>query len=188
MLSFVPKLSIMKHVLPLFALFLLLSSCSEVSPEPLELPEQDILFKYEYTNFAWSPQQKGWLLDSAGFILEFENPSTWQEADQNGAITLEQMNSNLFQTTPSNIQLSKESLGELAANIQEAISGALGDLKNNGADMGALTLSAYAFDPQTNIYTEHVVQQEGDLIRENTLRLARQLAEALKNIQKQLEE
>lgn len=183
-----PRHSIMKHILLLFAVFLFPLSCSEVSPEPLELPQQDILFKYEYTNFAWSPQQKGWLLDSAGFILEFENPSLWQAADQNGAITLQQMNSNLSQTTPSNIQLSKESLGELAVNIQEAISGALADPKNNSADMGALILSAYTFDPQTNTYTEHVLQQEGDLIRENTLRLARQLAEALKNIQKQLEE
>jgi len=138
-----------------------------------EIPsfKQKILFEKHYTNWAWSYQNNGFLIDSVGNVRPFDlskKSVEWNYPDSLGYISKEKMDENLSYCDASNNQLKADSLLHYVNKIWNASKGIISQSNLQMADFGEIRYSAYIYDENTNRYKEVLIRLYGDITRDNS--------------------
>lgn len=140
-------------------------SCKE-KPHIINL-EQVILFQMDYINFAWGYHHHGFMIDSDGRILTYENPEKWNFADDNLILTEDQIaeNISMCRILPERIPL--ETLNKYSSYINNIAGSKITARRQTGADAGTLQFICYKFSGNSMMYKGFLIKTEGDFTEEN---------------------
>jgi hypothetical protein len=138
-----------------------------------EIPDfkQHILFEQHYTNWAWSYQNNGYLIDSLGYIRTFDLSHTtikWNYPDSLGYISEEKMEENLSHCEKTVNQLNADSLSLYVGKIWGASKGKISQSDLQMADFGEIKYSAYIRDEKKKRYKEVLIKLYGDITVDNS--------------------
>jgi hypothetical protein len=165
----------MKSILIVAISTLLLSSCEKIHDY-----DNNTIFLVEYSNRAWVIQHSGTLIDSTGNVMTFNLPTTWNNPDEIGFISLEDMRENLTQMEEILCTVSRNDFAKYSSKLMKAKNGTLSDPKNEMADAGTVQYSGFLFDPDNNRYKKILIKQTGDWAIDNSSKEAKALYEWLK--------
>ena len=166
----------MKKILILSLITLLLAGCEKVQDY-----NNASVFMVEFSNHAWITQHSGIMIDSTGYVMQFNLPSTWNWPDDQGFITQEQMQENLDQTEKIICAVTKNDFAKYSSKLLKAENGKISALKNKMNDFGTVQYSGFIFDPDNNRYKRILIKQFGDWERDNSSKEAQALYEWLKS-------
>jgi|GEM_PF-209761 len=141
-------------------------SCKTETP----LIQQKIVFEQHYVNSAWGYQNKGYLIDSSGYVRTFDlskDSIKWNEPDKDGFISTEKMNENLAHCKSIAGLINKDSLSYYAGKIWAASQGKISEPVNQMADAGSIVYSAFIFDKETKRYKKVMLKTWGDRMIDN---------------------
>ena len=139
------------------------NSINDVFPNTNQL----ILFRVEYTNYAWGYSHSGILIDSSGKVGYFKNPKNWHSIDTSGYICESEMNDNISQIDSFYLTVDRNILLRNFNLVQYAAEGEISKPNNSGADMGETVHSAFLYDPVAGKYKHVLINQSGDWSRNN---------------------
>jgi hypothetical protein len=139
------------------------NSINEVFPNANQL----VLFKVEYSNYAWGYSHSGILIDSSGNVGYFKYPKNWHSIDTSGYISVSEMNDNLSQIDTFYLTVDKNILLKNFNLVQYAAEGEISKPDNSGADMGETVYSAFLYDSVAGKYKHVLINQFGDWSRIN---------------------
>jgi hypothetical protein len=165
----------MKSILIVAISALLLSGCEKIREY-----DNNTIFMVERSNFAWGIQHSGTMIDSTGHVMTFNLPTTWNQPDELGFITLEDMQENLTQMEEILCTVSRNDFGKYSSKLMKAKNGTLSDPKSEMADFGTIQYSGFLYDPDNNRYKRILIKQTGDWAIDNNSREAKALYEWLK--------
>lgn len=151
----------MKAKYIIFILFMTLIACKTEYPNI----NQRILFEKHYTNWAWSFQNNGYLIDSLGSVRTFDlskDTIKWNEPDKDGYISLAEMNKNFSHCDSIIYQINTDTLSYYVGKIWAASKGKISEPVNQMADAGSITYSAFIFVEKTNCYKKVLIKTWGD--------------------------
>lgn len=170
------KIKILFFVLP----FLFAASCveEEIGRKPNEMT---IYFQFEYVNHAWGYQHRGFIIDQAGNIYDYEQPENWVWPEDE-KINRQNFESNLAQAEVRLSQLDENEIGAMEILALQARQGELSERKYVMADAGAEIYAIYMAEKDSPTLTRHLLQQRGDLYQKNTSASSDQLTEKLIDI------
>jgi hypothetical protein len=151
------------------------TSIFEASPNTNQL----VLFKVEYTNYAWGYSHSGILIDSSGKVGYFKNPENWHSIDTSGYISESEMNDNTSQIDSFYLTVDKNILLKNFNLVLYAADGEISKPINSGADMGETVFSAFLYDSVAGEYKHILINQSGDWSRNNKSPEARQILDWL---------
>jgi hypothetical protein len=163
----------MKKAAMLFLIFLLFISCSD--DFKVNTREQQVLFQYEYINYAWSYQHSGWFIDTSGNLIRYNMPSKWNYPDTLGFIDDTAMINNLDFCYESGAIFPKLDLQAKIRLIDKAAKGTLTKPRYEMADAGIQRYSAFLYNKDTKKYKRILLYQWGDELIENTSSEAKEL-------------
>jgi hypothetical protein len=129
--------------------------------------KQEIIFQFEYINYAWGFQHSGFIIDNKGNILTYSNPENWNFCDKDLTLTEEQVNENLTMCTHTGKMISDADLHKFAGYIKNIASSEVTAPKNVGADMGSSEYICFEYSETSNTYKKHLIKMEGDFTCEN---------------------
>ena len=138
-----------------FLLFVLIS-CKTETPSI----SQKILFEKHYTNYAWSYQNNGYLIDSLGNVKAFnisKDSIKWNEPDKDGYISAAKMNENLALCKTVVGIVPPDSLNFYKDKIIGASYGKISEPVNQMADAGSIVYSAFIYDKKSNRYQKFLI-------------------------------
>jgi hypothetical protein len=135
----------------------------EVFPNTNQL----VLFKVEYTNYAWGYSHSGILIDSSGKVGYFKNPKNWHSIDTSGYISESEMNDNISQIDTFYLNVNKNILLKNFNLVLYAAEGEISKPISSGADMGETVYSAFLYDSVAREYKHVLINQSGDWSRNN---------------------
>jgi len=149
----------------IFSLIILLSAgCKKNS---VVSQQREILFQLEYVNYAWGYQHSGFIIDSQGDILTYNNPEDWNFPDNNFSLTESQVADNISKCKTSDRKVSGEELQKYTSYIKNIASSQVTALKNVAADAGSLEFICYQFHENSGMYKGYIIKMEGDFTCEN---------------------
>ena len=120
---------------------LVLAGCRE---QERDLPlSQPVLFQYRYMNFAWGPQDYGWLIDHEGRVRTFRMPEGFRGPDSTGLVSEADLLHNLSLTDSTIRLVDGEELEYYSGLITAAAKGETGEARNIACDAGSSVLSCY---------------------------------------------
>ncbi|GAB5527154.1 MAG: hypothetical protein Roseis2KO_50260 [Roseivirga sp.] len=153
----------------------MLFSCEQSQDEaPTEQPELPaelaVLFQYEYINWAWGYQHRGWFIDNHGNRRKFDVSESggWKNTDNDGYISKEDLTSSLAKATEVSQQIPLSVIVQHEQLIPGTVDGDLSEPENGGADMGAFAYFCYAWDEERQLYKKQLLSVEGDWSQHNT--------------------
>lgn len=152
-----------------------INSINDVLPNTNQL----ILFKVEYTNYAWGYSHSGILIDSSGNVGYFKYPENWHSIDTSGYISESEMNDNISQIDTFYLTVDKNILLKNFNLVQYAAEGEISKPNNSGADMGETVYSAFLYDSVVRKYKHVLINQFGDWSRNNKSPEANQILQWL---------
>ena len=79
----------------------------------LSSENQQILFQYEYVNYAWGYQHNGFIIDNEGKILTYNNPENWNFREKESNLTEAQVAENISKCKDSGKKISHDELTEI---------------------------------------------------------------------------
>jgi hypothetical protein len=172
------KTTILKVIL-FSAFILVLAGCkkSNVISE-----RQKILFQFEYVNYAWGYRHTGFIIDSQGNVLTYENPENWNFLDDNHSISGNMVSENLKKCSPSGIKITPEELQKYAGYIKNIASTKISALKNVAADAGSYEYFCFQYSETTESYKGYLIKMEGDFTCENLNFYSKKVAAWMKDI------
>ena len=144
--------------------------------------KQQILFEYEYVNYAWDYQHYGYIIDNEGNVLTYRNPEKWNFPDRELRISENQVDENLSMCTHSDIRIPKSELQKYSAHIKNIASSKVSALKNEADDSGSSQYICYQYSETSGIYKGTVIKMEGNFSCENLNFYSRKIAEWMKDI------
>jgi len=154
-----------------FFVFLIISACSKENNAIPEL-NQEVLFQFEFANYAWIPEHGGFLIDSSGNVRNFNMPENWHYADSNGWISENDMKENLLNSQSTSLTINKDTLIYYYTMIWKASKGEISKPRQVANDKGSTTISGFIYDNGTKKYKEIVIRQFGDIEVENNSQAA----------------
>ena len=166
----------MKSLIPLICC-LLFYSC-----EKIDEINQQILFQIEYSNAAWGTQHKIWLVDSSGILTSYNLPTKWNHPDDDGYLSLNEMNENISQSGVIGCNVDKSNLKKYFNLIDEAKKSQLTDPETQMYDAGTVVFSGFMYDPKREKYFQVIIRQEGDVYVENKSPEAKEIYNWLKTL------
>jgi len=176
------KVPAKRILVPLFIILLVTAGCRK----NYSLSEnQIILFQFDYLNYAWGYQHHGFLIDSEGNILRYENPEGWNFPDSELNLTSAKAAENISKCFPAGKQIDKDELLKYASYINNIAQSRVTALKNAGADGGTSQYICYQFSENSGTYEGHVVKMEGDFTCENLNYYSKKVTLWMKKIQEQ---
>jgi len=113
---------------------------------------QKVLFQYERSNFAWVRFQKGWFIDSEGYVRAYDQPPHWVYQDQYSRISKSDLDANFLYADSVCFRIDAQALSNKVGLIQKASEGKLTDPVNRMADYGSIAYYCYTFDTSTQKY------------------------------------
>jgi hypothetical protein len=143
---------------------------------------QDILFQREYINYAWGYQHNGFIIESNGNVLTFNNPDKWNFPDKDKKLTEQQVKENISLCTLSDKKISKTELQKYFNYIDNISSSKITAPKSVGADMGSLVYYCYQFSENSSAYKASIIKMEGDYECENLNFYSKRVVDWMKDI------
>jgi hypothetical protein len=148
--------------------------------------DQKVFFQYEYINYAWGYQHRGWIIDSEGRVCRFDQPLTRNHPDSLGIMADTAMYSNLLQADSISIGVDTVDLYKYVGLINEAAEGNLTKPVNRMCDAGCCTFVAYRYNPRTHNYRSILLSQTGDWQIQNQSAAADSILVWLNHISQQI--
>lgn len=145
---------------------------------------QAILFQYDYINYAWGYEHNGFLIDTAGNVLLFNNPEVWNFTDNDFSLSEAQMRENMKSCRNSGRKIQKEELKKYSGYINNIVLSKITALKNVAADAGTSEFICYQFSVNTGMYKGCLIKREGDFTCENLNFFSKKVASWMKEINK----
>jgi hypothetical protein len=155
--------SFFKILLSVFLLILTIS-CKKHSNS---IDNKEILFQYEYINYAWGYQHNGFIIDNQGNVLTYNNPENWNFADKDQTLTEEQVIHNISLCNHTGKIISETELKKYSGFIKNISSSQVTAMKNVAADAGSGEFVCYLFSESTRSYKRYIIKMEGDFTCEN---------------------
>lgn len=143
---------------------------------------QAILFEFEYVNYAWNYQHYGFIIDSEGDVLVYNNPESWNFPDRELRINENQVAENLAMCTHSGIRIPKSELQKYSNHIKNIASSKVTALKNAADDSGSAEYICYQYSESSGIYKGTIIKMEGDFTCENLNFYSKKVSDWMKNI------
>jgi len=128
---------------------------------------QVILFQFDYLNYAWGYQHYGFIIDTEGNILKYDNPEGWNFPDSELNLTSAKASENISKCIPVGKAIDKDELLRYASFIDNIAQSKVTALKNAGADGGTSQYICYQFSENSGTYKGHLMKMEGDFTCEN---------------------
>jgi len=147
---------------------------------------QAILFEFEYVNYAWNYQHYGYIIDSEGNVLTYNNPESWNFPDRELRISENQIAENLSMCTHSGLTIPKSELQKYSNHIKNIASSKVTAMKNEADDAGSTEYICYQYSESTGMYKGTIIKIEGDFTCENLNFYSKKVAEWMKNINNSL--
>ena len=144
--------------------------------------KQEILFQFEFLNYAWNYQHTGYYIDKEGNVLVYNNPENWNYPDENLIISSEKVAENLKQCKKSGIIISKEELKKHSDLIYNISLSKVTALRNVAADAGSYDYICYQYSEDKGEYLGHLIKRDGDFTCENLNFFAKKLALWMNNV------
>ena len=179
------------HALIYGIVLCLVSSCEkdEIFQPPAS---QKILFECYYINWAWGYSHSGFFVDNEGKIMTYSQSGIgldahpdyvgWNFPDNQGSIGEQALMENVQKTTVSSIEIDKKTLKKYAEKIYLVKENSYTEY-HNACDMGAFVYVCYQYNENTRTYKQVTLLQNGDWIRENNNKYAKQISDWLQSIQ-----
>lgn len=136
---------------------------------PLEPAKQQMLFRGEYSNYAWGYRHHGWYVDAKGGIYTFQYVKLGSRTKLKTVVP-----KRVGQVDPKTLN-AKRSLIPLAAKSTLV-------RKHAAYDAGVSTLTAYLPDKETGKYREVELSVSGDVKGENPSTAAKELVRWLTSL------
>lgn len=147
---------------------------------------QKVLFQFERANYAWGSFQRGWFIDSEGYVRTYDQPQHWLHLDQYSQISKSDMDANLLNADSVCFKIDAQELAKKVELILKASEGKLSEPAYVMADYGGLTYSCFMFDTTSQKYQSILLSQSGDVEIHNTSNEAKVLFEWLVEINQQV--
>ncbi len=154
----------LKKILFISLIAIFLSGCKK---EYILSENQQILFQFEYINYAWGYQHNGFMIDSEGNVRTYLNPDEWNFQDNDLSIGEAQLNENISKCNLDNRKISQEELLKYSSYIKNISSSKITALKNVAADAGSSEFICYQYSESTKTYKGYLIKMEGDFTCEN---------------------
>ncbi|KOH42534.1 hypothetical protein [Sunxiuqinia dokdonensis] len=167
------KLKILICLLP----FMLSASCTDKELET-KSEQLTIYFQFEYVNHAWGYQHRGFIIDQAGKVYDYEQPENWTWPEDN-KINRQNFESNLSQAEVRLSLLDESDIRTAEILALKARDGELTEQRYVMADAGAEIYAVYVAEKNSPTLTRYLLQQRGDLYQKNTSSASDQLTEWL---------
>lgn len=129
--------------------------------------KQEILFQFDYVNYAWGYQHNGFIIDKEGDVLTYNNPEIWNFTDNDFSLTTGQVNENIGYCLNSGKKISEAELQKYTSYIKNIASSKVTAPKNVAADAGSSEFICYQFSEDTGKYKGYIIKTEGDFRSEN---------------------
>jgi hypothetical protein len=143
---------------------------------------QDILFQYEYINYAWGYHHYGFIIDNKGDVLLYNNPTKWNFADKDHLLSKDKALENIANCITTDKKISKSELQKYINYIDNIASSKVTAPKNIGADAGTTSFICFQFSENTSTYKTTIIKREGDFSCENLNFYSRKVIEWMKGI------
>ncbi len=157
-----------------------LSSChKDYYDHPVQPP---VLFQYEYVNYAWGYQHRGFLITSEGKVLGFDHPKDWKFVDSTGFMSKADLEFNLEYCDTICGQVDFDDIRHYYRKLLSIDGSEVRDLGIYMADAGTGVLSGWVWNPQHRAYENIFLRSNGDMNKENTGKAAESITDWLKGI------
>jgi hypothetical protein len=147
---------------------------------------QVILFQFDYLNYAWGYQHHGFIIDSEGNVLKYNNPQGWNFPDNELYLTGRKAEENISKCIPAGKSIDRDELLRYTSYIDNIAQSKVTAIKNVGADGGSSQYICYQFDVNSGSYKGHLIKMEGDFTCENLNYYSKRVTLWLKDIQQHL--
>lgn len=168
--------------------FLLIVTLTGCKKNYLISDKQEILFQFEYVNYAWGYQHNGFLIDKEGNILTYNNPEGWNFPDKEFGLTVNQVLENINICKLSGKKVSKSELQKYTNYIENIASSKVSALKNVAADAGSIKYICYLFSEDSGMYKGSIIKMEGDFTCENLNFYTKKVTTWMKDIHSNISE
>lgn len=138
-----------------------------------------ILFQFEYINYAWGYSHSGWFIDNEGNVKGYNVPNDWRIVDSLSYISKDDLIYNYNQTDTLYSQIDSIILNEKTRLIQNTLNGELSEINCHGADIGGFSLYCYFWDNMNSKHKRVLLARTGDCEQINTSTEAKELTEYL---------
>lgn len=153
----------MKPILTFLFSMLLITACSD-DDNQIVFEKNQVLFQYQYINYAWVYQRDGWYIDANSKVWSFDKPQTWNEINSDTKLIEEsKLSENLLNCSVSSLIVDSVQLLKYTKMINSAAKGTLTTPVSVMADYGIHKFVAYQYNPQSKTYKEILIYQWGDL-------------------------
>jgi hypothetical protein len=173
----------MSEIVLTFSLLLMLAGCRK---HGYTNENNEILFQFEYINYAWGYQHTGFIIDNQGNVLTYNNPEGWNFADKDLTLTGEQVSQNISLCTHSGKKINESELRKYSGYIKNISSSQVTAMKNVAADTGSTEYICYLYSGNTGTYKKYLIKMEGDFTCENLNFYSKKVANWLKDINSSL--
>jgi len=147
---------------------------------------QQILFQYEYVNYAWGYHHNGFIIDNQGRILTYSNPENWNFREKEKNLTEAQVAENISKCKDSGIRVPHDEFMKYSSYIKNIASSQVSALKNVSADAGTSEYTCYQFSESSKDYKSYLIKMEGDFNCENLNFYSKKITIWLKEIENRL--
>jgi len=145
--------------------------------------KQRVLFQYEFTNYAWTDDHSGFLIDNEGNVLQYNNPEVWHFfPDEDLIINSAEIDENIASCTNSGIVIPAGELLRFSACIDNIAASRISAVKNTAADAGTSQFICYQFSEGTGDYKGTLIKMEGDFSCENLNFYSKKVTSWMKDI------
>jgi hypothetical protein len=177
----------MRNVVRYIAFLAILGSAVSCRKASTVNESQAILFQYDYVNYAWGYQHRGFIIDKDGNVFTYNNPEDWKFPGNKRELSESDLAVNLSGCTLSSLKISREELQKYSSYIKNISQSEVSAPKNTGADRGTAEYLCYRYSETSGIYKGILVKMEGDFTSENLNLHAKKLAQWLKEVSARLE-
>ena len=177
--DFVLMKSLPKKIAKITLLCLLFTGCKK---NYVISNKQALLFQYDYINYAWGYKHNGFIIDSEGNVLKYNNPENWNFHESDSTLSEAQISENIMMCTRTGIKISDEELHKYSSHIKNIASSKVTALKNVAADAGSAEYLCYQFSEKTKTYSCYIIKMEGNFRCENLNFYSKKVVEWMKDI------
>jgi hypothetical protein len=156
---------------PLFTKFLsviiLASALSSCEKANVISKSQDILFQFEFINYAWGYTHLGIFIDVNGNILTYDLPEKWNFPGDDQTLTQKEVLDNIAACKISQKKITTAELQKYINYIDNIAASKVTLPKNVAADAGTLSYYCYQYSENSSTYKRTIIKTEGDFECEN---------------------
>lgn len=152
------------NILVISSLFICTAGCRKSS---YSNEKNELLFQYEYINYAWGYQHSGYIIDNHGNILTYNNPESWNFSDKGLTLTEKQVNDNISMCKQSGKIIPEAEIQKYSGYIKNIASSKVTAMKNVAADAGTAEFVCYVYSESSGTYKRYLIKMEGDFTCDN---------------------